>query len=657
MSDVTILQADRFLMVDTPLGADKLKLTAFEGEESMSRLFSYRLQMFSEDEALDPKAILGKSVSFSVQRAQGRRHFNGVCSRFSRGPRAAHGMTAYFAEIVPSFWLLTRNADCKIFQEKKVTEIVEEVFGERGLTDYDVSGIRGTHPSRLYCVQYRETDFNFVSRLLEEEGIYYYFRHAEGAHTMVLADDTSGYEDCEESDVEFDFGDRDWECVYDWHHSFEFTSGKAAHKEYNYENSTAPLLSTATSTVSLSTNSRYELYDYPGRYTVKGDGDALIDVHMGEEEVRHEVTRGASRCRTFTPGGKFSLSGLEGADGTPYVITSIRHTGRDNTHIAGEGGIPEYDNRFTCIPASVKFRPERITPKSVVRGPQTAVTVGPSGQEIHTDQYGRVKVQFHWDRYGRNDDHSSCWVRVAQPWAGKRWGAQFMPRIGDEVVVAFLEGDPDEPLIVGSVYNDVNREIYQLPSNQTQSGIKTNSSQGGGSSNFNELKFEDKMGNELVYFQAEKDFDRYVKNDDELKVDNNQTITIVNNRTETVQRGDETVTVSQGNRLVEISTGNETLDVKTGNRSVKLGMGNDTLKISMGNQTTTVSLGKSETTAMQSVELKVGASSVKVDQMGVTIKGPMVKVEGTAMATLKSPMTTVQGNGMLTLTGGVIMIN
>jgi type VI secretion system secreted protein VgrG len=265
--------------------------------------------------------------------------------------------------------------------------------------------------------------------------------------------------------------------------------------------------------------------------------------------------------------------------------------------------------------------------------------VGPPGEEIWTDKFSRVKVQFHWDRLGKVDDKSSCWIRVAQPWAGSKWGAIFIPRIGQEVVVDFLEGDPDQPIIIGSVYNNAQMPPYELPANQTQSGVKTRSSKGGGSANFNELRFEDKKGSEDIYFHAEKDFHRLVENNDDLKVGYDQTIEIENNRTENVKKGNETITIEKGNRDTTIK------------------MGNDSLTISMGNQTTKISLGKSETEAMQSIELKVGQSSVKLDQMGVTIKGMMIKIEGQVQVDVKGLMTNVNGTAMLNLKGGITMIN
>jgi type VI secretion system secreted protein VgrG len=302
-------------------------------------------------------------------------------------------------------------------------------------------------------------------------------------------------------------------------------------------------------------------------------------------------------------------------------------------------GESHYSNVFTCMPFALPFRPLCSTPEPFVHGSHTATVVGPAGEEIFTDKYSRVKVQFHWDRQGKNDADSSCWVRVGTPWAGKQWGMIHIPRIGQEVIVDFLEGDPDQPIIVGSVYNAEQMPPYKLPDNKTQSGIKSRSSLHGGADDFNELRLEDKKGSEDIYFHAQKDFHRMVENDDDLKVGHDQTIEIKNDRTETVKEGNEKVTVEKGNRDVKIS------------------MGNDTLKISMGNQQTNIDLGKSETEAMQSIELIVGQSSVKLDQTGVTIKGMMITIEGQIQVQVKGMMTQIQGTAMLQEQGVIIMIN
>ncbi len=667
-----IKQAGRWLTVTTPLGEDKMILVSMDGQETMSRLFTYRLEMISPDSNVSPDDILGKNVTFTVQQADADpRVFNGICSRFYAGSMRTREYRTYHAEITCWLWFLTRTADCRIFQEMSVVDIIEEIFGEYGTAEF-TKRISGDHPKHEYRVQYRETDFNFVSRLMEEEGIFYYFEHVDGSHNMVLADKKECYYTLPESEVEVR-GDDVIGHISSFQHRYEFVPGKWAQRDYNFKETANTLECKENSILSTPGIDKYEVFDYPGRYYKKdeglngldGHGNAFTKLRMEEEEARYHITDGTSTCRSFSPGGKFTVARHEvsAEEGKTYAIISASHSASDFTGISSDAGPPTYSNSFTCIPDSVPYRTPRTTDKPVVWGPQTAVVVGPSGEEIHCDEFGRVKVQFHWDRLGENDEKSSCWIRVSQGWAAKTWGGIFIPRIDMEVIVDFLEGDPDAPIVTGCVYNGTNTVPYELPGDQTRSTIKTRSSPDGGTDNFNELRFEDKKDEEEVYFHAEKDFNRVVENDDTLKVGfdkmdpGDQTIEIYNNRTETVDQGDETVTIKTGNRLVDIDTGNETPNVKTGNRETKVDTGNNTLTVAIGNRTTEVSLGKDSLEAMQSIELKCGASSIKLEPAQITIKSVMVNIQGDAMLEAKSPMTTVKGDAMLTLKGGITMIN
>ena len=329
-----------------------------------------------------------------------------------------------------------------------------------------------------------------------------------------------------------------------------------------------------------------------------------------------------------------------------YFITQVSHLAIDATYRQEKtktGESYKYENFFQAIPKKVPFRPLRVTPTPKVYGLQPALVVGKAGEEIWTDKYGRVKVQFFWDRIGKKNENSSCWVRVSQIWAGKNWGWVTIPRMGQEVLVDFLEGDPDQPIIVGRVYNADQTTPYTLPANQTQSGIKSRSSKQGGTEDFNEIRFEDKKGSEMVTVHAQKDMETTVENDDTQTIQRNRTIKVDGTHTETI-KGNTTIEITEGNLSTTLKKGNETRTLDMGNQDITLKMGNQTTKLNMGNQTTTISLGKSEHTAMQSIELKVGASSIKVDQMGVTIKGMMIKIEGTLMTEIKgSVMVKIQG--------------
>ncbi len=586
---LTYSQDNRQLTLSTPLGKDVLLLTAFAGQEELSRLFQYRLEMISEQDGLAAKDLVGKSVTWAVQRLEtAPRYFNGLVSRFSAGALRTGGLRQYAVEVVPWLWFLTRTADCRIFQQKSVPEIIEQIFKDLGFTAFELA-VKGPHPKWDYCVQYRETDFNFVSRLAEQEGIFYYFRHENGKHTLVLADQKGAYRDLPQKDVAYTTGSLTPNHIHSWEHSYEFRPGKWTQTDYNFETPSTSLKTSAPTVVKLPGIDKYEIYDYPGEYEVKGDGEPDTRVRMEEAEAGYDVVQGASTCSQFMPGGKFTLKEHDCASeqGKTFVLTAVRHWATVEESYSGNGTGGNYRNSFTCIPEAVTFRPPRLTPKPMVQGPQTAVVVGPAGEEIYTDKYSRVKVQFHWDREGKKNEHSSCWVRVSTSWAGKGWGFIQIPRIGQEVVVGFLEGDPDRPIIIGSVYNAEQMPPYALPGNKTQSGIQSRSSLGGGAANYNELRFEDRKGSELVTLHAEKDqsigvenneahwvgHDRtkaidhdettHVKHDRTETVDNNETITVHANRTRTVDQN-EAITIHQN--LTHTVDQNETRTV-SGNRT------------------------------------------------------------------------------------------
>lgn len=595
MTGVNITQAGRFLSVETVLGKDKLILTAFEGEERLSRPFHYRLEMASADDAIAAERILGTKVTIHIARDGGEpRCFNGIVKRFAAGPMWNRNYRCYYAEVVPWLWFLARRVDCRIFENASALEIIKKIFHEHGTRSFETVGSIDP-PKREYCVQYRESELDFVSRLLEEEGIFYFFKHKPDDHILVLANARSAYVKCEDGEAA-QFGQH----VSAWRSSFEFPSGRWEQQDYNYEQ--PAIVGATTQTILKSKEAgKYSIYWYPGGFIDSTRGAALTKFRMEEEEAGYAVSEGQGTVRAFSPGVKFALKNdkTESESGS-YVITSVRHVASDRTHFAGDDSPPQYHNDFTCIPESVTYRPPRVTPKPVVRGPQTAiVTDGPEGSS-YNDKYGRVRVKFHWSsERGPEKSGQSCWLRVAQLWAGRKWGAFFLPRIDMEVIVDFLEGDPDRPIVVGCVYNGDKLPPY--PSNKAQSGIKTRS-WGGGEADFNELRFGDEKGKEHIYFHAQKDFERVVENDDSLEVSGNQTAKIKKNQTVTVEQ-------------------------------------------------------KSLLEAKNSIELKVGQNSIVIDQSGITLKGMMIKVEAQNLAEVKGVMVQVNGTGQLVLKGTLTMIN
>jgi type VI secretion system secreted protein VgrG len=563
-------QDNRLISIDTPLGKDILLLQGFTGHEGVSQLFNYSLDLLGENHSIPFNKLIGQKVTLTVRLADdSERYVNGFISRFVQSGVDVR-FTYYRAEVVPWLWFLTRTTDCRIFQNMTVPDIITKIFKDLGFTDFKVR-LQGSFEPRDYCVQYRETDFNFVSRLMEQYGIFYFFEHEENKHTLVLANSPTVHQPCPgqpEARCDFSAGAMlEEDIIVGWQMEQELRPGKYALTDYNFETPSTSLAVNVASTVNVGGNGKYEVYDYPGEYLKKAQGEQLAKIRMEEEEAPHVVLSGSGTCRAFTPGYRFDLVGHYSAQMDKcYVLTEVQHMASvGESYSGGRGDAGEsYSNHFTCIPHDVPFRPARVTPKPTVQGPQTAIVVGRSGEEIYTDKYGRVKVQFHWDREGKRDENSSCWVRVSHPWAGKGWGAVAIPRIGQEVVVDFLEGDPDQPIITGRVYNAEQMPPYGLPAGGVVSGLKSNSTKGGGG--YNELIMDDTKGNELIRVHGQYDMDstiehdlrEHVLHDRSRDVTNNEIFIIGNDQTETIG-GNQTLSVAK-NRMRTV-TQNEIVTV------------------------------------------------------------------------------------------------
>ena len=570
----------RVMEITTPLGDDLLFHT-MHGREEMSRVAEYRLDLLSLKSHINLDEILGKNVTITVmQQDDTPRFFNGFVTRFSQG--GTYGRyRRYHATVHTWPWFLSRTADCRIFQEMTVPEIIKKVFADHP-TALVKDELTGSYAKWTYCVQYRETDLNFVCRLMEEEGIYFYFTHAEGKHTLVLADSYSGHAPCQAEPIPFiapeDLAREDIEHISTWTLTREIQPGVYVQDDFDFERPSVELR-TQKAVVRQYEPSDYEVYDYPGGYLQKREGETLAAVRIDEFAAQFETAQATSNARTIAVGALFNLdeNPRDDQNREHLVVSATYDLEYSDYEAMPERGGAEYRCSFVAISSKQQFRPRRITAKPFVQGPQTAVVVGPAGEEIHTDQYGRVKVLFHWDREGekKKDDSISCWVRVSHPWAGKQWGAIAIPRIGQEVIVDFLEGDPDQPIITGRVYNAEQMPPYALPANMTQSGIKTRSSKGGTPDNFNEIRFEDKKGEEQLFLHAEKNQDIEVENDEthwvghdrKKTIDNDETTHVKHDRTETVDN-DETITI-RGNRGETVEK-DETIAI-TGNRTETVG--------------------------------------------------------------------------------------
>ena len=631
MSPLT--QANRLIAIDTPLGPDVLLLRGFTGHESISRLFNFELDLLSTDSKINFEEIIGQKVTIRLRLGLVKeRFFHGIISRFMQTGSDV-GLANYRATMVPALWFLTRTADCRIFQNQKVPDIIQEIFKENGVTDIKTV-LKTSYEPRDYCVQYRETDFNFVSRLMEQYGMFYFFEHEETKHTVVLSDDLSAHQPCpEQSKISWnpqgsDNLDEDVITSLQWEETFRF--GKYAVTDYNFETPSTSLQAEVKTQIEVGGNSKYEIYDYPGEYGEKAEGDGIAKIRMEEEEAQYKVMSGNGTARVFTTGYKFTLQDYVRKDvNGAYVLTQVQHVASvGSTYTigaAGGGAEGDYSNSFTCIPAKRPFRSPQVTPKPMVQGPQTAVVVGKSGEEIWTDKYGRVKVQFHWDRYGTMNESSSCWVRVSQVHAGKGFGAVDIPRIGEEVIVSFLEGDPDQPIIVGRVYNATNMPPNGLPKAGMTSGLKSNSTPGGGGNNC--MMMDDTKGKEGLTIHAQYDMNTTVKHDANVTIE-------TGNSTFTVKAGTHTEKI-KGDTAVTVETGTFSHNVATGTADYKV-------KANLSIYSDAEILIE----AANKITLHTGESKITLEKSGaITIHGKNISVIGDADIKESAPKIDISADG------------
>jgi len=671
-------QKHREVAIETALGEDALLLISFSGTEQLGRLFEYKLELASEDYQIEPESIVGQNVSIRLNLGDEEiRYFNGFVSHFTQLTSSGQ-LARYRATVVPWFWFLTRMADCRIFQEKKVPDIIEEIFRDRGFTDFENS-LSATYRTWEYCVQYRETDFNFISRLMEQEGIYYYFKHENGKHSLVMADSPSAHEPYKPNSKfekliyhPSDKGPTTEECISDWLVETHLQPGSYSINDFSFQNPQEPLLARANASDGEKqdhSEEKYKIYDYPGDYAEYKDGTEYAKKRIEELQSQYKVAIGNSDSRGICTGYLFELSNHPIANqNEEHLITSANFTIKgDEIFSAGAAGSEcIFSCSFTAIKSSKAFRSPRITPKPAISGPQTAFVVGPEGEEIYTDKFGRVKVKFHWDRYSKPNENSSCWIRVAQVWAGKNWGAMYIPRISQEVIVEFLEGNPDRPIITGRVYNAKAKPPYNPKNNPTMSTIKSNSSKpGGADGGFNEIRFEDKKDEEQIFIHAEKNLDIRVKNDRFETVVNNRHLHVEkdkiehvdNNRSETVgadhkeEIGKDRHLNVKGKEAKEI-TDSMSLTVK--------GDVIEVFKAKHSEETTSDYYLKADNVViegLQNITLCVGESYIAIESSEIEIKAPTIKVEGSSKAEIKAPTIKVEGSSMTEIKGGTVKIN
>ncbi|CAM2197057.1 type VI secretion system secreted protein VgrG [Paraburkholderia kururiensis] len=635
-------QANWFASVSTPFGADVLLLDGFAGREAISELFRFDLRMHSTNKVLDPEQIVGKSVTVTLEDQTGVvRHFNGMVTRFAHaGADVQYGF--YSAELAPRLWLLTLGQDRVIWQNQTALDIIKSVLGTFGVAFQDRTKRSSAYGTREYCVQYDESAFRFISRLMEEEGIFYFFTFADGAHTMVLADDASAHDETPAGELYFapdasvssDAKRLDFFAM-----SRGVVAGEHIVSDYDY---TTPetMLSSAKASSNLPTGTRFT---FPGRVATAGQATHLSTTQLEAHNVTQQTGQGAGRYYGLAAGTTFTLKAHpRSALNVRYVTRAVRHTASNST----------YSNEFEVFPATVPFRAPLVTPRPLVAGTHTAKVVGSTDEEIWTDAQGRIKLKFHWDRAEGADQNSSCWVRVAQSVAGPGWGHLFLPRVGQEVVVSYVDGDPDRPLVTGCVYNGDNAPPVSLPSMQTQSVMRSRSSKNGKAGN--EIRMEDKLDSEQLYFHAQKDM----------------TVEIENALSTTVKEGAETHVVKKGDRSIEVSEGKETHTVK-GTRTLEVtgdethtshakfthNVTGDNTHTVDGNYTLKVG-GNLSIEVTGSVSIKAGTSFSSEAGTTHTSKAKItLSTEAASVSHKASAQQTVDGGTMLVLKGGLIALN
>jgi type VI secretion system secreted protein VgrG len=608
----------------------ELRVVGFQGQEEISRPFSFQLELASTHSELAFEQVLDQPGVLTLLGRDEPRYLHGLVRRFEQGDEGDR-FTTYYATLVPKLWHLSYRYNCRIFQEMSAPEIIQKILEEAGMSadDYELRLDAGAprHPRREYCVQYRESELNFISRLMEEEGIFYFFEHSPEKHLLVLGDSPSAHRPIAGAET-VPFHKRTGtvapeEHVFRFQYREDVRPGQTVLQDFNFKKPKPTLNLEVTQAADRFTE--LEIYDYPGAYQAPEVGKAWAEVRLQAHQATRKQGTGESNCPRLAPGAQLTLSDHPREDfNQAYLLRRVEHSGRQPQVLeetaSGEGA--RYGNTFSALPADMPYRPLRETPRPTVAGTQTAIVVGPKGEEIYTDEHGRIKVQFHWDRKGKYDERSSCWVRVSQLWAGAGWGGMVVPRIGQEVIVDFLEGDPDRPLVTGRVYNAQQRPPYELPASGRVSGLKSNSTPGGGG--YNELSMDDTKGKEKVTVHAQYDMSTTVEHDQATTVHNNRTATVDVDDTETVGSnqtlkvganqsldvGSDQATSVHNNRTATIDV--DDTETVGGKQTVTIGA-NQALQVG-NNQTTTVennqnlTVGNNQTTTVTARQtLNVGS--------------------------------------------------
>ena len=608
-------RTEAFLSMTSPLGQDVLIPVVLSAEEQISRPFCFKVQVVSEQPHIDPNSLLALPVCMILRRPnQPIRYFNGIISRFAAVGTSFRGLYGYHADVVPQLWLLGQIEDCRVFQNKSALNIVEEVLTRAGITTYELR-VYGERPVREYTIQYNETDLVFISRLLQEDGYFYFFEHSADAHTLVIADANSAFHSIERPELYVGSAqDTATDALSDWRSGTELTHGDTELQDYDPAAPSKQLDATQNTTLKATGAARRSVYHWPAHTFQPAQVSRRARLRIEADEAAACLFEGAGNHEGFYPGGKFKLvrDPYASTDGQEYVLHSVMHSASDESWIAG-GAVPSYKNSFSCLPTTLPWRDRLTIERPRMDGVYSGLVIGIPGEEIYTDSQGRVKVWLRFDHHHDATPEGSIWVRVSQPWAGKGWGWQYLPRVGTEVVVAFMDGDPDRPIVIGGVYNGEQLPPFPLPDQKTKSGLRTRSTLGGTTSEYSEFSVDDKRGEELVFLHAQKDH--------KVKVEQKETIDIGQSQSVTIGTG----------RTVEITSGGDSLTVDEGNLSIS------------------VSAGAINVTATEEITFRVGASTITISPAAILISSPAIEINGEATVNINAATVDIEAEGEITI--------
>lgn len=646
------------LTITTPLPETSFGIAALNGTERLSRPFQYHVQLHSGSALLDPNSLLDKSITVQVAApsgGSGKRYVSGIVNAVRQLPSQSTALWQYEISVVPKLWFLGQTKDCRFYQKQSVLDIVKYVLGKFNVTLSDKT--TGSFPTRDYVVQFNESYLHFIQRLMEDVGIFYFFTHSNGAHTMVLANANTAFAALDNPQIYLDETNAGFGVLNSWHRTDRTALGSVRTDDYNPETDQlqpGAITGTETTVLQASAASQRTHYAWPAVRDATGNAKTLATTHMLAAEAAAELYTGSGQVADFVTGGKFTLANdPTTGSGTEYVIQALSYHVVNSMAGSGQGHRASIAASIVAFPSKTTYQEEPAFVPPVMAGMYSAIVIGPDGEEIYTDDLGRIQVKFPFDHEGDITTDKTLWVRVMQGWSGNNWGTQYIPRIGMEVVVAFLEADVNRPVVVGCLFNGNNKPVFAA-SEKNKSGLRTRSTMQGGTANFSEFSIDDTKGSEAVYLHAEKDLNIEVENnrnvtvtkDETVQIDGKKTDTVKQDYATTVSEGNKTVTVSQGNLSTTVSQGNESLDVTAG-----------TITHSAGQSITLKVGGSSIKIDTSSITLTVGGSTVKLTASEVDVTGIQVNVTGQAQTAVKGAIVQVSADGMLELKGAMTMIN